>query len=427
VNAVIEEEVVPRRANVDPGTMVETSSRQNPNPYGQSGAVYRNASIDYLRTFIILLVLLHHSVLAYAVTWPAQPRTFKILAAPIVDPQRWAGFDFLVIFNDTFFMALMFLLSGLFVWPSLERKGAVGFLRDRFLRLGVPFVVAVGMLPLAYYPSYAVTGADPGFLAYARTWLSLGFWPSGPAWFIWLLLLFDAVAAGLCVLRRRWAVHTQAARHVGVSNSPVVFVAVLLVVSALVYIPMELLFGADRWLTLGVFSFQRSRPLLYATYFLVGLAMGAAGTECGLLARNGGLARRWHIWLSAGLAAYVLRLAMIMVLILRVAGAHQPLSLTFRVITDLTVILCCGTISFAFIALFRRFVIAHHPVFDSLSTSAYGIYLVHYPVVVWLQFTLLAVALGPIAKGSIVFVGAVALSWGIVVALRRVPVIARLL
>jgi len=54
-------------------------------------------------------------------------------------------------------------------------------------------------------------------------------------------------------------------------------------------------------------------------------------------------------------------------------------------------------------------------------------YLIHYPVVVWLQFALLAVALGPIAKGSVVFVGAVALSWGIVAALRRVPVIARVL
>jgi hypothetical protein len=36
-------------------------------------------------------------------------------------------------------------------------------------------------------------------------------------------------------------------------------------------------------------------------------------------------------------------------------------------------------------------------------------------------------ALDPIAKGAIVFVGAAALSWGIVVALRRVPVIARVI
>ncbi len=278
----------------------------------------------------------------------ASGRDFTILPAPIVDPQRWAGFDLLVIFNDTFFMALMFLLSGLFVWPSLERKGGARFLRDRVLRLGVPFAVAAGILmPLAYYPSYAVTGADPGFLAYSSAWLSLGSWPSGPAWFIWLLFVFDAVAAGLHELRRRWRANTRAPRYLGADGRPPAFVAVLLVISALVYVPMELVFGADSWVTLGAFSFQASRLLLYATFFLVGIQMGAVGTQSGILARNAGLARRWPIWLSAGLAAYALRLAVIIALILPVAAAHRPLPLTLRLLSDLTLVLCCGTISFA--------------------------------------------------------------------------------
>jgi peptidoglycan/LPS O-acetylase OafA/YrhL len=396
----------------------------NPRP----AAIARDASLDYLRAFIVLLVLLHHSVLAYAVMWPAQPRTFGILLAPIIDPQRWAGFDVLAVFNDTFFMALMFLLSGLFVWPSLERKGGAKFLRERMLRLGVPFVVAAGILmPLAYYPSYAVTGADPDFVAYARAWLSLGFWPCGPAWFIWLLFVFDAAAAGLHALGARWMAKTQATRHLGVHIRPPAFVAALLAVSGLVYVPMELIFGADSWVTLGAFSLQASRPLLYATYFLAGLQMGAFGTQSGILARSAGLARRWPIWLSAGVAAFALRLAFIITLVLPLAGAHRPLPLALRLLGDLTLVLCCSTISFAFIAIFRRFATAHRPVFDSLSASSYGMYLIHYPVVVWLQYALLTVALGPIAKGAIVFVGAVALSWGIVVALRRVPVLARVL
>jgi hypothetical protein len=282
-------------------------------------------------------------------------------------------------------------------------------------------------MPLAYYPSYAVTGADPGFLAYARAWLSLGFWPSGPAWFIWVLLVFDAVAVGVHVLWRRWTANTQAPRQLGVYGSSPAFVATLLVVSALVYIPMELVFGEVRWLTLGPFSFQASRLLLYATYFLAGIQMGASGTDSGFLARNVGLARQWPIWLSAGLAAYALRLAIIKIVLLPVVSAHRPLPLIPRLLSDLTIVLCCGTISFAFIALFRRFAIARQPVFDSLSASSYGMYLIHYPVVVWLQFALLAVALGPIAKGAIVYVGTVALSWGMVVTLRRVPVIAHML
>lgn len=383
----------------------------------------RDASFDYLRAFIVLLVLLHHSALAYAVMWPAPPSTFRILPAPIVDPERWAGFDALAVFNDTFFMALMFLLSGLFVWPSLERKGAAKFLRDRFLRLGVPFAIAVGILaPLAYYPSYAATGADPNVLAYVSAWASLGFWPSGPAWFIWALLVFDVVAAGVHGLRHRWAANACAARRVG---SQAGFLAMLLVVSAIAYVPMASIFGPDRWLTLGPFSFQASRPLLYATYFLVGLWLGAAGAQRGILARHALLARRWPIWVAAGFAAYALRLAVIVKLILPIAVAHQPAPMTLSLLSDFTVVLCCGAISFAFIALFRRFAIRRNLVFDSLSANSYGMYLVHYPIVVWLQFALLAVALGPIAKGSLVFIGAVALSWGAAAALRRIPPIAR--
>jgi surface polysaccharide O-acyltransferase-like enzyme len=170
-----------------------------------------------------------------------------------------------------------------------------------------------------------------------------------------------------------------------------------------------------------------SRLFLYATYFAVGIRLGAAGTQSGLLARNAGLARRWPMWLSAGLAAFALRFAVIVALVLPVVTDHRRLPLNLRLLSDVTLVLCCGAISVAFIALFRRFAVAHRPLFDSLSASSYGTYLVHYPVVIWLQFALLTVALGPIAKGAIVFVGSVVLSWGSVVALRRVPVIARVL
>jgi peptidoglycan/LPS O-acetylase OafA/YrhL len=388
----------------------------------------RDVSFDYLRAFVVLLVVLHHSVLAYVVVWPAQSSTFEILPAPIVDAQRWLGFDVFTTFNDTFFMALMFLLSGLFVWPGLERKGAAKFLRERILRLGLPFVVAVGILmPLAYYPTYAVTGADPGLPAYARAWLSLGIWPSGPAWFIWLLLAFDAAAAGLHALRRRLTPTTQASPHLDVNGDPLPFVVTLLVVSALGYVAMELAFSAERWLTLGPLTFQASRLLLYASYFWAGIQIGARGTDSGLLARNAGLARQWPIWLSAALAAFALQLAIIVMLVLPLARAHQPMSLSLHLLRDLTFVVCCGTISFAFIGLFRRFVIADRPTFDSLSASSYGVYLVHYPIVIWLQFALLTVPLGPIAKGVIVCCCAVMLSWGIVGALRRVPMIARVL
>jgi fucose 4-O-acetylase-like acetyltransferase len=88
----------------------------------------RIAAFDRARTFIILLVLLHHSVVNYTYFGSG-------------DKMRWLGFDLVVLFNDSFFMAFMFFISGLFVRDSLTRKGPAIFLRDRAWRLGVPYLV----------------------------------------------------------------------------------------------------------------------------------------------------------------------------------------------------------------------------------------------------------------------------------------------
>jgi hypothetical protein len=151
-------------------------------------------ALDNLRGFVILLVLAFHSVLAYLNSLPASPFPFDTpphlwRAFPIVDTERWFGFDLFCAWQDVFLMSLFFFLSGLFVWPSLERKGARIFLRDRVLRIGVPFTLAVVLLmPLANYPTYLQTAVDPGVPAFWRHSLALPFWPCGP---MWLLLVAD--------------------------------------------------------------------------------------------------------------------------------------------------------------------------------------------------------------------------------------------
>ena len=48
-------------------------------------------------------------------------------------------------------MSLMFFLSGLFVWPSLTRKGSWTFLWDRIVRLGLPLVLGgLRLMPIAF-------------------------------------------------------------------------------------------------------------------------------------------------------------------------------------------------------------------------------------------------------------------------------------
>src|ERR1700720_2927694 len=117
-------------------------------------------ALDNLRAFVILLVLSFHSVLAYLQFLPAEPFPFDMppyqwRAVPIVDSNRWLGFDLYCAWQDVFLMSLFFFLSGLFVWPSPGRKGMARFLHGRMLRLGLPFVLVVGVLmPPTLYPTY---------------------------------------------------------------------------------------------------------------------------------------------------------------------------------------------------------------------------------------------------------------------------------
>src|SRR6476646_273008 len=170
----------------------------------------QNIPLGYLRAFITVLVVAHHSFLAYHPFAPpppasliTQPRFWQ--AFPIVDRHRSGVFAWLVGFNDIFFMALMFLLSGLFVWQSLQRKGSADFVRGRLLRLGLPFIAAALLSPLAYFPSYLQTTATPTLADFWQQWRGLGQWPTGPGWFLWVLLAFDCAAAALFALRPSWA------------------------------------------------------------------------------------------------------------------------------------------------------------------------------------------------------------------------------
>src|SRR5580693_8690785 len=153
----------------------------------QTTATGRIVAFDRARTFITLLVVVHHSVVNYTYFGNG-------------DRMRWLGFDLIALFNDSFFMALMFFISGLFVRNSLIRKGWAIFLRDRAWRLGVPFLVSIFVLmPIAYYPTflrYHLPGTtDFNFLHFWWRTLTIGPSPSGPAWFLWVLLALDAIAA----------------------------------------------------------------------------------------------------------------------------------------------------------------------------------------------------------------------------------------
>jgi hypothetical protein len=386
-----------------------------------------NLALGYLRGFLVVLVLAHHSVLAYVKKPPPLPKSLTDpvrwwRAFPVIDQHaHWPGFNLFVGFNDDFFMALMFFVSGLFVWSSLRRKGSGRFGRDRLIRLGIPFLAAAFIVtPIAYYPTYLQSGGH-GLSGYVHAWTSFGDWPTGPAWFIWLLLAFDLGAAAIFAVMPGYGEilgrFASAAR-----THPARFFVLFTAVSIVAYTPMALIYGPGYWTSIGIFQVQTSRLLHYAYYFLAGIGVGAYGINDGLLASEGMLARRWGGWVGWGLGAFFLSVVYFFVVL---ANRNELSPTWFGIAGGCVFAITCASLSFAFLALFVRFATRRRWIYDSLSDNEYAMYLIHYMFVTWLQFALLSFAIPAVGKAALVFTGVLLFSWGTSAALRSISAVAR--
>jgi hypothetical protein len=383
-------------------------------------------ALDNLRAVTIVIVLAFHSALAYLQWIPAggtgfdQP-PYNWRAFPIVDDHRFFGFDLFCASQDVYLMALMFLLSGLFVWPSLRRKTDVGFLRDRVLRLGLPYVFGIAVvIPLAIYPSYRLTADDPSVLAYVQTLFALPFWPNGPLWFIWQLLVLNFIAVALHFLAPN-AIPSLGRWSAAAEQNITRYFGALLAVSALAYVPLALAFTPWAWSGSGLFAVQFCRPLFYAVYFFTGVGIGAGGIERGLVAVDGILARHWGYCLAAALVALFLWMGLTGLTV----NGGAPLGV--EIAADLSFVPACAAGCFFMIAVCSRFATGRPRMLGHLAANAYGLYLVHYVFVVWLQFALLSLPLLAVIKAPVVFGGTLLLSFATTLAVRRFPWGARLI
>jgi len=137
----------------------------------------RNFSIDRTRTFLTLVVLIHHAVIPYTYFGHT-------------DPKSWIGFDCIVLATDSFFHGDVLLPFRTVRVAGPCPQGAGDLLRDRLLRLGLPFTIAAfTVIPLAYYAISLRQQPDVGFAAFYWKTITVGPWQaarsgsSGCCWF----------------------------------------------------------------------------------------------------------------------------------------------------------------------------------------------------------------------------------------------------
>ena len=206
------------------------------------------------------------------------------------------------------------------------------------------------------------------------------------------------------------------ARCSTIFERPLAFLAVLLGASLVTYMAMVLAFGPYRWFGqgLGPFWVQSSRALLYPTYFTAGVAVGAYGLGRSAFGPLGPLGRQSWRWRIAGIVAFLAALVVI-----GKSAFGVPYGIVFTV--------ACAVMGLALTSVFLRHANRANIVWENLASNSYGIFLVHYPFVIWLQYLLLDAPLLAVVKALTVFGCALALSWSATAVTRRIPAVARVI
>jgi surface polysaccharide O-acyltransferase-like enzyme len=379
----------------------------------------RIVALDRGRTFATLLVVIHHSVVNFTFFGNG-------------DRMRWLGFDLVVLFNDSFFMAFMFLISGLFVHDSLRRRGTADFLRWRAWRLGVPLLVSIFVLiPIAYYASflrYHMPGTtDFNFLHYWWRMITVGPWPSGQSWFLWVLLVLDIVVAGV------WSVAPKIFAAFGrlifaLRQRPLQAFVAFLIVSVLSYLPLHLAFGDGAWFEPGHYPFpiQTSRILLYPAYFFAGVGIGVVSLRAGVLAEDGDVVKRWPLWLGFAILLFGAILLLVYAHHNWLADFKSP-ALWWKAAYGVVFAMFSAAMAFTVPTISLRLARSPLSLLDAMQPSAYGIYLLHYVFIIWLQYFVYDPAFPAGVKAAIVFAGTLGGSWMLTVLLRKIPVVARMI
>ena len=383
-------------------------------------AAARLAWIDDLRIIGCVAIVLFHAAYAYSL-----PGSWWY----VVDPAQAPAIHPILAVLRPFALGLFFLAAGYLAPGAIGRRGIKGFLEERLIRLGIPLPIGLllvfPVILYAFYLNFRTHGPIDFITYYWRVYLGVGglrpqgwsgpIWPDtqfGHLWFLELLLVYS----GLYALWRRLK---PLPPHPVERPLPHPFDAVILIVAVghLDFL-VRIHYPLYSWRPgLGVLQLHPADlPREAACFFLGALAatrgwvrqlpasLGPRALLAGSLAVAGFLAAEWagipvfirggttgiHAWLFAiGETAVLAALALGLVVWLRDHTGTPPA--------------------------WRRL----------LAANSYGVFLLHLPLIVLLNYALLGLALNGWAKWLVVSALGLPLSLGASLLIRRSALVRR--
>jgi peptidoglycan/LPS O-acetylase OafA/YrhL len=359
--------------------------------------------LDNLRAVAVLLVVLLHTSLSYMV---AAPQWWYV-----VDPDVSVVFTVIVLLVDVPIMSAMFLVAGYFAVPSLRRRGVSGFVKEKLIRLGAPWVFGVVVLaPTSTYLTYVSRGIPMPYLEFWATEFWGPMYEQSVYWYLGVLLALFLLLGVALNVRPAWG-----ERPVVAAAKPWQAVLAVSLVSVVGAAALSPFFGLDDWHSVGwLFVVQPARVALYPAFFVLGVHAERQGWLT-----TAGRRPSEKAWIPLAAVSGVVYLAF------RVVGYSA--AVPARIVGAVLFVAFCVSGVLAALAGFSRWGDRSTRTWRTLADNSFGIYYVH-PLVlypgVWL---LVGLAIpGPI-KAIVMLAVTIALSLAISAGiLRRAPILRRM-
>jgi fucose 4-O-acetylase-like acetyltransferase len=208
--------------------------------------------LDNLRMFVIFLVVICHA------GWIYESSGIGAYFWIVDDPSTNDLCGIMNIVLDIFMMPTMFFIAGFFTSFSLKNKKGWAFLKSKFKRLMLPWIIAV----LTLMPLYKV------IFLYSRnmpqeSWTTYFHWSNGILsqswlWFLPVLFLFDVLYLIFSKVK------------VGLSNISLKGAVFIIFIIGFIYSFCMSIFNLGGWTKTVLIDFQNEKLLIYFMIFLLG-------------------------------------------------------------------------------------------------------------------------------------------------------------
>jgi peptidoglycan/LPS O-acetylase OafA/YrhL len=363
--------------------------------------------LDNLRAFVILLVVVLHgsmTYMAYAPSWWY-----------VLDPQNSLFFTLLVLLIDIPIMLIMFFIAGYFALPSLSKRGSREFIKDKFVRVGIPWLVgALFLAPPTAYLIYYTRAAPITFLEFWAT----EFWGEGYQqsvyWFLGVLFLFFLVLSLVYTLSGR----LRSAKQRPTLPSWRLFAGFWALMTLAMLLMNQIFPEADTWFRdWYILVFQPLRVPLYIGYFSLGLYAHLHGWFT-----KEGYRPRLALWAALAILSGLLYLGYRLFVMPAVPQTALLIQAGYAILFNAF----CLSALLAGAAFFQQRVNQVTPFWSSLALSSYGIYFIHPLILYPLAYLFVPISLPLFLKAPLVITLGLLLSWAVsALILTKAPLLQR--